>query len=129
MEKRVIEALVHLGISRDWLLTGNGDMQINNVTDSSGITGVQGCKNSITSITNLSVDVKDLRDEVNTLKESVGKTDLCKEKKDLTNRLDKTEETIKSLSDEIKKIKELPQKDKYLYVKILGIVLLAAFVF
>jgi hypothetical protein len=46
-EKRIIEALVHLGINQQWLLTGKGDIQINSINNNSGIAGVNGNGNQI----------------------------------------------------------------------------------
>jgi hypothetical protein len=47
-EKRIIDAFAHLGISKEWLQTGKGNIQTNKADVNSGIQGIQGDGNKIT---------------------------------------------------------------------------------
>jgi archaellum component FlaC len=83
--ERIIEALYALGISKEWLLTGKGNIQSNNAPDNKGIVGIQG-DNSTVKVGGDKAGVDDFEKKIATLHENY---------KALQTRLEKLGKTAK----------------------------------
>ena len=80
MEERIIEALSALGINREWLLTGQGNIQRVEIQNNNGIAGIQGGNNeinqqnsNINGIINDNKEVEKLKGEIKKLKGKINK--------------------------------------------------------